>query len=133
MFIIPITKSWLVSKAADRVYFGCAIASLILIGIELGLILAVAALNRIALDGASTVLLVFYRVIQISIPGTALLWVAMWLHWIKFNIGKKGFWVVGLMMGPIGTVFYYFFVFRKQTREMLSETVVITTPVAINP
>jgi hypothetical protein len=133
MFIIPITKSWLVSKTADRVYFACAIASLILFGIELGLLSAVSALDRDALDQSSIVLLVFYRVIQISIPGTALLWVGMWLHWIKFNIAKRGFWVIGLMTGPIGTVLYYFLVYRRQTREMLSETVLVTTPVAVNP
>jgi hypothetical protein len=133
MFVIPITKTWLVSKTADRIYFASAMATLTLVGTELGVAFAAGALDHTDLNGAPTLIMFFYRLIQISIPGTALLWVAMWLHWVRFNISKKGWWVVGLMMGPIGSVLYYFFVYRKQTREMLSEAAVVTTLVATNP
>jgi L,D-peptidoglycan transpeptidase YkuD (ErfK/YbiS/YcfS/YnhG family) len=47
---------------------------------------------------------------------TATLWVAMWYHWYGYNedgVLSKGFWFLCfIFLGPLASIFYYFFPYR---------------------
>jgi len=117
MLYLPITKGWIISRTARRVYFACALAAFSLFGV---LIASHAALNVTGVRsfaGFPAAALVLRVLLLPGIVGSAVLSIAMWYFWFGFdNSGwlKKAIWFVPLSLSiVIGPAFYYFFVYRR--------------------
>jgi hypothetical protein len=117
MLYLPITKGWIISRTARRVYFACALAAFSLFGV---LIASHAALNVTGVRsfaGFPAAALVLRVLLLPGIVGSAVLSIAMWYFWFGFdNSGwlKKAIWFVPLFLSiVIGPAFYYFFVYRR--------------------
>jgi hypothetical protein len=115
MLYLPISRSWLVSPVARRIYLLCALLALGLIATEIGLHMAMSAAGTGKLTPAAAL---FVRTLLYpEIVGTALLWIAMWYFWFGFDSShylKKALWFVALFfLAPFGTLVYYFVVYRR--------------------
>jgi hypothetical protein len=115
MLYLPISRSWLVSPAARRIYLLCALLALGLIATEIGVHMAMSAAGTGKLTPAASL---FVRTLLYpEIVGTALLWIAMWYFWFGFDSShhlKKALWFVLLFfLAPFGTLLYYFVVYRR--------------------
>jgi hypothetical protein len=112
---LPISRSWLFSPTAQRVYFASAILDLALIATSIGVHMAmsVAQTSVLNFSAASYVRPILYP----EILGAAVLWIAMWYFWFGFDTShylKKTVWFVCLFfLAPFGTVLYYFVVYRR--------------------
>jgi hypothetical protein len=115
MLYLPISRSWLFSPAARRIYLLCALLALGLIATEIGVHMAMSAAGtgKLTPAGALFVRTLLYP----EIAGTALLWIAMWYFWFGFDPShylKKALWFVFLFfLVPFGTLIYYFVVYRR--------------------
>ena len=115
MLYLPISRSWLLSPTAQRIYFGSAFLTLAFIATLLGVQMAmVAAGTRYLAFPASTVVRVL---LYPEVAGVAVLWIGMWYFWFGFDPShyfKKTIWFVCLLfLAPFATVFYYFAVYRR--------------------
>ena len=115
MLYLPISRSWLFSTTARRIYFVSALLALALIATLLGVHMAMAVAGTRALTpSASTPVRMF---LFPEIAGDAVLWVGMWYFWFGFDRShylKKAVWFVLLFfLAPFGTIFYYFLVYRR--------------------
>jgi hypothetical protein len=118
--ILPITRSWLDSRAAQRVYLVCAVLSLALFGTLVGTRTAQDVAGRNALPPATLAVL---RVV--FVPETiaaAVLWAGMLYFW--FNLDRSN-WLKRALWFPFILCFifpapplYYFLVYRKETRSL---------------
>ncbi len=115
MLHLPISRSWLVSLTARRVYLACALLTLALIATSIGVHMAMSVAGAGALTpvAATLVKMLLYP----EILAAALLWIAMWYFWFGFDAShylKKALWFVLLaFLAPFGTVIYYFVVYRR--------------------
>jgi hypothetical protein len=114
---LPINKAWIVSTAARRVYFVCALAAFALFGVLIASRAALNASGAASLATSPLSILVIKVLLFPSILGAALLTVAMWYFWIGFDNSswlKKAIWFLSLyFLLPLGPAFYYFFVYRR--------------------
>jgi hypothetical protein len=119
MLYLPITRSWLVSRTARRIYVACAVLSLALAATIIAVHSAMSAAGVTALT--PTAAAVVRLLLLPEIAGAALLWVAMWYFWFSVDRGhflKKASWFVALFFfAPLGPALYYFFVFRRYSQE----------------
>jgi hypothetical protein len=119
MFYLPITKGWILSPLANRIYFVCALLAIALFGTLVATFLAVAVSGVQSLADAPSGLLLVKVLIFPGVCGTALLSIAMWYFWLSFDQSSwtiKAFWFLPLyLLLPIGPGLYYFFVYRRQT------------------
>jgi hypothetical protein len=117
MLYLPIKQAWIISRAARRVYFVCALAALSLFGVVMGSSAALGASGVHTLEGFPTAGLIVRLLLWPGIVGTAVLSIAMWYFWFGFdNSGwlKKAIWFLPLYcLLAIGPAFYYFFVYRR--------------------
>ena len=117
MLYLPIKKAWIISRAARRVYFVCALAALSLFGVVMGSGAALRASGVYTFEGFPMAGLILHLFLWPGILGTALLSIAMWYFWFGFdNSGwlKKAIWFLPLyFLLAIGPAFYYFFVYRR--------------------
>src|SRR5258708_30893037 len=115
MLYLPITRSWLFSQTAQRIYFVSALLALALIATLVGVRIAMApAGTRALVPPASSVV----RTLRYpEVAGEAVLWGGMWYFWFGFDSShyfKKAIWFVGLFfLVPLGTISYYFVVYRR--------------------
>jgi len=119
MMILPISRSWIFSRAAERVYLYCAILSLALSGTWIGTRAAqIYAGNPALSDATATVL---YLVLILEVLGAALLWVGMLYFWFGLDQSSwliRAFWFLVLWsLLPFFWAMYYFFVYRRQFRD----------------
>jgi hypothetical protein len=116
VLILPISRSWILSRRAQRVYFGCAILSLALSGTWIGTRAAQIFAGNYGLT-PGTANLVGCSLLAETI-GAALLWVAMLYFWFGFDQSswlKRAIWFCFLaLLLPFFWALYYFFVYRKQ-------------------
>jgi hypothetical protein len=114
---LPIKKAWIISSAARRVYFVCALAALSLFGGVMGSGAALGASGVHTFEGFPTIGLMLRLLLWPGILGTALLSIAMWYFWFGFDKSgwlKKAIWFLPLyFLLAIGPAFYYFFVYRR--------------------
>ena len=119
MLYLPITRGWIISRAARRIYFVCALAAFSLFGVFFASLAALGAAGVPSLEAFPSAALLVRILLWPGIMGTAALSVAMWYFWFGFdNSGwlRKAFWFVPLYMFlAIGPAFYYFFVYRRNT------------------
>jgi hypothetical protein len=117
MLYLPITRAWIISRAARRVYFACALAAFSLFGVFIASLAALGAAGAPSLEAFPDAALVVRILLWPGIVGTALLSIAMWYFWFGFdNSGwlRKAIWFVPLYVFlAIGPAFYYFFVYRR--------------------
>lgn len=107
MLYLPINRSWIVSRWAQRVYFGCAIANLYLLAVLAGTQTAMVESGVASLAASPSAALLVKGLLWPGIIGTALLSIAMWYFWFTFDQShwmKKALWFVVLFMGNcVGT------------------------------
>lgn len=117
MLYLPITRSWLVSSTAQRIYIVSALLVVALLATLIGVNAAMVASGaRVLAPSASAVV----RVLLFpEIAGEAVLWVAMWYFWFTFDrphyLKRAAWFVLLFLVAPFGTVAYYFFVYRRRT------------------
>jgi len=117
MLYLPISKSWIVSQVAQRIYFICALASLGLLGTYIASRMALAASGMSSFDPASVTVLILRVLFFPGVLGAALLSIAMWYFWFGFDKShwlKKAIWFLPLYSFIlIGPTLYYFLVYRR--------------------
>jgi hypothetical protein len=119
MLFLPISHSWLFSRTARRVYFVSALLALAFIATRIGVHAAMAAAGASALNvraGSVVRLLLFPEIF-----GAAVLWIGMWYFWFGFDhshyLQKAAWFMLLFFLVPVGTVAYYFFVYRRNPSE----------------
>ena len=116
MLYFPITKSWIVSRAARAVHLVCALLAFALFGALFAIVLAMSFSEVRSLSPFPLAMGIARVVLLPGILGTAILTVAMWYFWFGFDKSpwiRKAFWFLPLyFLLPIGPAFYYFFVYR---------------------
>jgi hypothetical protein len=120
MLYLPISRSWIFSLAAQRVYFVSALLAFALMATLVGVRAAVAMAGARTLNppAASIVRMLLYP----EVLGAAVLWVAMWYFWFSFDGShylKKAAWFGVLLFVPIGTLSYYFVVYRRSIPKQI--------------
>jgi hypothetical protein len=109
-----ISKSWILSKTAQRVYLWCAILTLAEFGLVIAVQAAITAAEARELTGIARA--VVQVLVVPAVTGTAVLLVAMWYFWFGYDRShwlKKALWFLLLgLLAPIGAVLYFFFVYR---------------------
>jgi hypothetical protein len=116
MLYLPITRSWMFSSPAQRIYFLGALLDLALLATKIGVAAATSAAGVSVLP-ASTVL--FLRVLFFpEVVGMATLLVGMSYFWLSFDLsgyGKKALWfVLVYLFGLLALPLYYLLVYRRQ-------------------
>jgi len=109
-----ISKSWILSKVAQRVYFCSALLAIAEFGLIIAVNTALVAAGVAELRGGARTLV--HILILPAIVGTAILFVAMLYFWFGFdksNWLKRACWFFGIYVVPVGTVLYYFLVYRR--------------------
>ncbi|HEV2730056.1 MAG TPA: hypothetical protein VGV15_08490, partial [Terriglobales bacterium] len=99
MLYLPIKKAWIISGAARRVYFVCALAALSLFGVVMGSSPALGASGVHTFEGFPAAGLILRLLLWPGILGTALLSIAMWYFWFGFDDSgwlKKAIWFLPL-------------------------------------
>jgi hypothetical protein len=123
MLYLPITKNWIISRAAWAVYLVCALLAFALLGALFAISLAMAFSEVRSLTPFPSALVIAKAVLLPAVLGTATLTVAMWYFWLTYDKSpwlRKAFWFLPLyFLVPIGPALYYFFVYRRSA-EVLS-------------
>jgi hypothetical protein len=124
MLYLPITKAWIVSGTARRLYFVCALGAFSFFGGFIAIRAAMGASGVSSLDVSPAAGLLVRVLLFPSILGTALLSVAMWYFWFAFdNSGwlRKAFWFLPLYLSSQSALFaIYFFVYRRNSEVAAS-------------
>jgi len=119
MLILPISRTWMVSRPARRVYLVCALLALALSGTLMGTRAAQSVIGSRTLPPATAIVLRLALIPEVI--GSALLWVAMLYFWFNFDQSswlKRALWFPFLFFFiPFALALYYFFVYRKWTRS----------------
>ena len=116
VFFLPISREWLMSQAAQRIYLGCAVLTLALLATRIGTHLAISASGATGLstDARSVVRTILFP----EIVGAAMLWVSMWYFWFGFDrshyLKRAVSFALLFFLPPMGTLFYYFVTYRRQ-------------------
>src|SRR5260370_28343944 len=114
MLYLPITRRWLFSMSARRIYLASALLALAYLATLVGVDAAMTAsgISVLTPPAASLVRTLLYP----EILGTALLWIAMWYFWLGFdrsNHLKRAIWFFVLFLfAPFGSALYSFVVYR---------------------
>ena len=116
MLFLPISRSWLFSGIAQRIYLVSALLALALIATRIGVHTAIAAAGIGALNARAAS--VVQMLLLPEIFGSAILWIGMWYFWFSFDQSpylQKTIWFALLFfLVPFSTVGYYFLVYRRK-------------------
>ncbi|HVO79479.1 MAG TPA: hypothetical protein VMT28_02045 [Terriglobales bacterium] len=114
---LPISKTWIISRAARRLYLVCALAAFALFGVIFAVRYAMTLSGVASLEASPGAALLARMFLWPGILGTGLLTIAMWYFWFSFdNSGwlQKALWFVPLYLFiPVGPALYYFLVYRR--------------------
>jgi hypothetical protein len=117
MLFFPISRGWLFSRTAQLIYFVSALLALALIATLIGVRAAIVAAGTGSLNAIAASLV--HTLLFPEILGTAILWAGMWYFWFSFDPShylRKAIWFALLFfLVPLGTVAYYFLVYRRCT------------------
>jgi hypothetical protein len=120
MLILPITRNWLDSRVAQRVYLVCAVLSLALFGTRVGTHAAQNVVGRNALPLATAAVL---RIVFVpETVAAAVLWVGMLYFWFNLDRShwpKRALWIFLILFISPAPALYYFLVYRRSTRSPL--------------
>ena len=116
MLFLPISRSWLFSRIAQRVYLVSALLALALIATRIGVHTAIGAAGTSALNASAAS--VVRMLLLPEIFGLAILWIGMWYFWFSFDRShylQRAIWFALLFfLVPFSTVGYYFLVYRRK-------------------
>jgi len=117
MMYVRISRGWLFSRTAQRVYLLCAILDLALLAARIGMVAAVMAAGVSSLSPTAALLVKAFLFPEIL--GNAVLFIGTSYCWLGFkgSYAKKGFWIVFLKLCLITAPVYYFAVYRRTARE----------------
>jgi hypothetical protein len=122
MLYLPITKAWIVSPLARRIYLVCALLAVALFGTLVAVSAAMVASGVRSLASAPAAVSIVKVLILPEVIGTAALSVAMWYFWFTFDRTswvRKACWFPPLYFLPtMGPALYYFFVYRRSTAAL---------------
>jgi hypothetical protein len=112
MMYVRVSRNWLFSPTAQRVYLLCAILDFALLATRIGIGAAIVAAGVSTLT--PTAVLVVKAFLFPEIVGSAVLFVGMSYCWLGFggSYTKKGFWIVLVKLCLITAPIYYFAVYR---------------------
>jgi len=117
MLYLPISKSWMVSRLAQRIYLISALAVFCFVGVEIAAVAAMLSAGALSFEDSPLAALIVRFLLWPGILGSALIWVSMWYFWFSFDKSpwhKKAIWFVLLwLIAPLSHAFYYFLVYRK--------------------
>lgn len=118
MLYLPISKGWMVSRTARRVYFVCALSTIYLFATRFAILMAfVTARLSFTSNIPPVTSLLIELLLWPGVIGTAILWVGMWYFWFSFDNSswsRKAIWCFLLyFLAPLAQPFYYFFVYRR--------------------
>lgn len=113
MMYVTISRSWLFSRTAQRVYFLCALLNLALLATRVGIVAAMAAGGVSTLPPIAALLMRGF--LYPEIVGSAVLFVGMSYCWLGFDgsYKKKLLWIVFVKFYLITSLIYYFAVYRR--------------------
>lgn len=119
MMILPISRTWMISRVARLVYLICSVLALALSGTLAGTHAAQSVIESQTLPPATAVVL---RLVLIpEVIGSALLWVAMLYFWFGFDQSswlKRALWFPFVFFFiPLPLALYHFLAYRKWTRS----------------
>ena len=116
MLYLPISRAWVISRAAARFYLLCSLGSLGLSGTLIG---AIAALRMSSADSSDLpvfLVLALRLVLLVGSLASAVVCVAMWYFWFNFDSRgwiAKAMWFLLLYLFPtVGPALYYFLIYR---------------------
>jgi len=120
---VSISRNWIFSRAAQRVYLLCALLDLALLATRIGIIAAMAVAG---LSNLPPVSLMVVRVILFpEVVGSAVLLVGMSYCWFGFDRARyrsRLLWYVLVSLFTLITMpAYYFFVYRRLVSEQTNE------------
>jgi hypothetical protein len=116
---VSISRNWIFSRGAQRVYFVCVLLDLALLATRIGIIAAMAVAEVSKLP---PVTLLIVRVLLFpEVVGSAVLLVGMSYCWFGFHRArsrKRVLWYVLVSLFTLLTMpIYYFFVYRRLASE----------------
>lgn len=119
MLILPVSRSWVFSRAARKVYTVCAFMAIVMYGVLVGTRAAQNFVGTRMLPPSTAAILMV--ILIPAVIATALLWVAMLYFWFGFDRSHwlaRAFWFGALyFLAPVGPALYCFIVYRKWTRD----------------
>lgn len=128
MLILPISRSWIVSRAAERVYMISAVLSLALSGTVLGTRIAQIVLHANRLPERTGTIVGIVLVPEVL--GAAILWAGMLYFWFGFDESHwlaRAFWFLCLCsILPLFWSLYYFVVYRRHSAERAEITSLVS-------
>ena len=117
-----ISRSWIISTRAKRLYLICTILTAVMF-VTIFALQAAMILADIPVEQSLVVRTLAFLILLSGAFGTATLWVAMWYHWFGYNRDSemsKSFWLSGfIFFGPLASIFYYFFPYRRSLHSIL--------------
>lgn len=117
MMTPPIRRSWIFSPAAGRLYFVSA-----LLGAGFLISLFAIAFTQALVGPLQETTLIHVALLLLLLPcacGFSIVWVAMWLCLLNFEketFSGAFYWPLFLVIGPLGTLIYYFARYRRLLR-----------------
>lgn len=117
MMYVRISRGWLFSRTAQRVYLLCASLDIALLATRIGIGAAVIAAGVSSLSPTAVLLVKAFLLPEIF--GSAVLFVGMSYCWLGFkgSYAKKGLWIVFVKLCLITAPVYYFIVYRRTARK----------------
>ena len=121
MMYLSISRNWLFSSTARRVYFVCALLDIAFIATRVGTSAAMAVAGAVTLPANTRMVLTVLFIPEIV--GSAILFVGMSYCWLGFggSCSKTLLWVVFLRLFLITAPIYYFAVYRSMVSRKLAE------------
>jgi hypothetical protein len=124
MMYISISRNWLFSPMAQRVYLLCALLNLALIATRIGVFAAMTAagVSSFSAEAGLFVKVLFFP----EIIGTAILFVGMSYCWLGFggSYKRKLLWIIFIRFFVVMAPIYYFLEYRSlASREASKERV----------
>ena len=114
---LAITRNWMVSRGAQRLYFVCALANLWLFAVLAGTAIAMSTSDVESIAEFPPTALLVRSLLWPGILGTAVLAIAMWYFWYSIDQSgwtKEALWLLVLFLGfMLGPLLYYFFAYRR--------------------
>jgi hypothetical protein len=122
MMHVSISRAWLFSRTAQRVYLLCAILNLALLATRIGVAAAMTSAGVSALPPAVALLVKGFLLPEIV--GSAVLFVGMSYCWLGIggSYKKKVLWFVFLTFFLVAMPVYYFAVYRSLASREAGES-----------
>jgi len=113
MMYLSISRGWLFSRTAQRVYLACAILDLAFLGTRMGIAAAMNATGVFVLPPTTSMVVGILFIPEII--GTAVLTVGMTYCWLGFggSYSKKLLWFLLVNAFMISMPIYYFAFYRR--------------------